>query len=78
VLDVVLLLGIYAVIWGILIRFPGTRPDADDRPVPWPRGVQEGDPVRYRVEALTPPSPPEPIEVVATSAVRARVTVVGR
>lgn len=78
VLDTLLLLAIYAAIWGILIRFPGTWPDPDDRPVPWPRGVQEGEPVRYCVEAITPPARPEPVEAVATSAVRAHVTVAGR
>ena len=77
-LAAMLLLTLYAIMWGTLVRFLGTRPDPDDRPAPWPRGIQEGEPVRYATEALTPPVPPEPVEGVATSAVRARVTVAAR
>jgi hypothetical protein len=78
VLALALLIALYVMMWGVLIHFVGTRPDPDDRPVALPRGVQEGEPVRYAVEALTPPSPPERVEVVATSVVRARVTVAAR
>jgi len=77
-LALALLSALYVIMWGTLIRFLGTRPDPDDRPAPWPRGIQEGEPIRYAVEAITPPSPPEPVEVVATSAVRARVKVAAR
>lgn len=77
-LALVLLIATYAIVWRLLLGLVGARPDPDDRPVPWPRGVQEGEPVRYAVEALTPRCPPEPVEAVTISAVRAHVTVVGR
>ena len=67
------LLALYALMWGVLIRHVGARPDRDNRPAPWPSGVQEGEPVHYAVGAITPPSPPERIEAVSTSAVRAHV-----
>jgi hypothetical protein len=72
------LLALYALMWGVLIWHVGARPDRDNRPAPWPTGVQEGDPVHYAVDALTPPSPPEPIEAVGTSAVRAHVAAARR
>ena len=77
-LGLALLIALYVIMWVTLIHFTGTRPDPDDRPAPWPRGIEEGEPVRFVVEALTPPSPPEHVEGVATSAVRARVTVAAR
>jgi hypothetical protein len=72
------LLALYALMWGVLIWHVGARPDLDNRPAPWPTGVQEGDPVHYAVDALTPPSPPEQIEAVSTSAVRAHVVAARR
>ncbi len=77
-LDAMLLLIIYAFTWWVLLRLLETRPGTDDRPMPWPRGVQEGEPVRYAVDALTPPRPPEPIEAVRASVVHADVRVVAR
>jgi hypothetical protein len=74
VLAAVLLLALYAAMWGMLIRFLGTGPDRVDRAAPWARGVEEGEPVHYAVEALTPPAPPGPVEDVATSPVRAHVS----
>ena len=72
------LLALYALMWGVLIWHVGARPDLDNRPAPWPTGVEEGDPVHYAVDALTPPSPPEQIEAVGTSAVRAHVAAARR
>ena len=72
------LLALYAAMWGVLIRHVGNRPDPDSRPAPWPTGVQEGEPVHYAVDALTPPSPPERIEAVRTSAIRAHVSAARR
>ena len=72
------LLALYAAMWGLLIWHLGSRPDPDSRPAPWPAGVGEGDPVRYAVDALTPPPAPERIEVVRPSAVRAHVSTARR
>jgi hypothetical protein len=72
------LLALYALMWGVLIWHVGARPDPDNRPAPWPRGVQEGEPVRYAVGAITPPSPPEHVEAVATAAVRSRTSAIRR
>lgn len=72
------LLALYAAMWGVLIWHVGSRPDLDSRPAPWPAGVQEGDPVHYALDALTPPSPPERVDAVATSSVRGHVAAVQR
>lgn len=72
------LLALYALMWGVLIRHVGARPDRDDRPAPWPSGVQEGEPVHFAVDALTPPSPPEHVEAVATASVRSHIAAVRR
>ena len=76
--DALLLLAMYALMWRILFALLGTRPDPDDRPRPWPRGVEEGEPVRYAVEAMTPPSRPETVAAVDASVVRADIRVVAR
>ena len=76
--DALLLLAIYALMWRILLTHLASKPDPADFPKPWPRGVQEGEPVRYAVDALTPPSPPEMVEAVGASAVHADVRVVAR
>lgn len=76
--DALLLLALYALMWRILLAHVGTRPDPDARPRSWPRGVQEGEPVRYAVDALTPPCPPETVEAVRASVVHADVRVVAR
>jgi hypothetical protein len=76
--DALLLLAIYALMWRILLTHLAARPDPADVPKPWPRGVQEGEPVRYAVDALTPPSPPEIVEAVGASVVHAAVRVAAR
>jgi len=72
------LLALYAAMWGLLIWHLGSRPDPDSRPVPWLAGIQEGDPIHYAVDAITPPSLPEQIEAVHTSAVRSHVSAMRR
>ena len=74
----VLLLALYALMWGALIWHVVARPDRDNRPAPWPSGVQEGEPVRYAVGAITPPSPSEHVDAVATAPVRSRTSAIGR
>jgi hypothetical protein len=76
--DALLLLALYALMWRILIAHVGTRPDPDDRSRPWPHGIQEGEPVRYAVDAITPPSRPEPVVAVDASTVHPAIRVVAR
>ena len=76
--DALLLLAVYALMWRILFTCLAAKPDPVEFPEPWPRGVQEGEPVRYAVDALTPPSPPETVEAVGASVVHADVRVVAR
>jgi hypothetical protein len=76
--DSLLLLAIYALMWRILLAHMATKPDPADCPRPRPRGVQEDEPVRSVVDALTPLSPPETVEAVGASVVHADVRVVAR
>lgn len=76
--DSLLLLAIYPLMWRILLAHMATKPDAADCPRRRPVEVQEGEPVRYAVDALTPPSPPETVEAVGASRVHGDVRVVAR
>ncbi len=80
-IDAVLLLVLYALMWRVLFAIIRSEPGPDDRPAPWPSGVVEGDPVRYAVEAIKPrtrPAPADDVEPVGATEVQVHVRVVAR